>query len=170
MRIHNATVQTLATFAREAGIWTTLNNVIPRLAKLVDGKWVDAELDLSTWSAEVQCTCDVDVTVRHPAAQHVIRRAAKFPGAAALGGERAKLRRHGASVVTFAVETFGRLGPQAETFLQNLDSAAMKLDHIKGWAMRERRQGWCARLNVVIQRAMARQLLEARGTYARPGR
>ena len=131
---------------------------------------MDAELDLSTWSAEVHCTCDIDVTVRHPAAQHVVKRAAQAAGAAALEGEKAKTRRYGSSVTTFAVEAFGRLGPQAEAFLRSLDEAAMRLDNLKGWAMRERRQRWAARLSVVVQRSMARQLLEANGTYSRPGR
>ena len=99
----------------------------------------------------------------------MVQRASGQPAAAAIAGEKDKLHRYGPEVLPFAVETFGRLGPKAEEFLVRLDAAARRLDDLKGWPQRDRRARWNARLSVVVQRAIARQLLEARGIYAREG-
>ena len=140
---------------------------------MVNGRRADAETDPATWSADIDRTNNADVTIRHPAARHIASKAARTAGAAAAAGEQDKYRRYGSSITAVAVETFGRIGTQGDLFLARLETAAKRLDDLKGWPVRERMAGWRARLSVTLQRAMARQLPEARGTPAprslRPG-
>ena len=60
----------------------------------------------------------VDVSVRHPAAEQVVSRAARRPGEAARTGEREKHARYpGDRLTPFVIETPGRLGGEARQWL-----------------------------------------------------
>ena len=82
-----------------------------------------------------------DVTIRHPRAVRHVGSAADRDGAAAGEGEAAKLARYPAvadagleAVVPFAVETFGRLGPQALGLLRDARSRlAERSRAARGW-------------------------------------
>ena len=79
-------------------------------------------MDLATWSADTECTNNVDVTIRHQAARHIVGKAATTAGAAATAGEQDKHRRYGSSVTAVAVETFGRIGIHGDLFLARLET------------------------------------------------
>ena len=60
----------------------------------------------------------LDVTVRHPAAEHVVARAARRPGEAARAAEREKHARYpGDRLTPFVIEAPGRLGGEARQWL-----------------------------------------------------
>lgn len=73
----------------------------------------------------------MDVIITHPATQTMREKASKEVGAAAKEAEEAKRRDHakegtkGFTFVPFAIETYGRLGREAENLLKQwADSAA----------------------------------------------
>jgi hypothetical protein len=117
----------------------------------------------------------VDVTVRHPMASAYQPSASSRDGAAASVAEEKKLLRYpargGRSVVPFAMETWGRLGPSAEELMQTLASEATRHarrrgnDATAGAFLRR----WRATLDAVLQKSMAKALMSARvGLPGRP--
>ena len=71
----------------------------------------------------------LDVTVRHPGCAD-LRAAAATDAATAMAAEAEKLAKYpataGRQVTPFAVETYGRLGPQAEAFIETIAATARK--------------------------------------------
>lgn len=73
---------------------------------------------------------NVDVSVTHPAMHSVRIKASKTPGAAAEERDKAKKRYHekngtpGYSFVPFSVESYGRLGKDAENLLKDMAERA----------------------------------------------
>jgi hypothetical protein len=117
----------------------------------------------------------VDVTVRHPMASAYQPAAASQDNAAAEAAEAQKSDRYpprgGRSIVPFAVETWGRLGPQAEQLLESLAAEASRhavrrgQDATAGDFVRR----WRATLDALLQKDIALALDSARcGLPGRP--
>jgi len=104
----------------------------------------------------------VDVTIRHPRAQKYRARAREQDAAAARIAEQAKRVRYPArpeagllAAEPFAMETFGRLGPNALKLLREAEQRAAELDPaLRGWTRQALRQRWLALLSVQLQRGL----------------
>ena len=117
----------------------------------------------------------VDVTVRHPMSSAYQPAAASTDGVAAEEAEAQKVKRYppagGRVVIPFAMETWGRLGPQTEHLLQFL-AAEATLHHRRcgqdvtaGSFLRR----WRATLDAIILKSVALSLMAARcGLPGRP--
>ena len=95
-------------------------------------------------------------------------------GAAALSAEEQKLERYppcgGRKIVPFAMETWGRLGAQAEELLESVAAEASRHAQRRGHAYTasDFLRRWRATLDAVVQKALARALMSAR--VGLPGR
>ena len=110
----------------------------------------------------------VDVTIRHPTASAYARAAADHDGAAARAAEVDKGKRYppqgGRRVVPFAMETWGRLGPEADALLESLAAEAARHAHRRGQATVASAflRRWRATLDAALQKALAAALVSAR--------
>ena len=136
-----------------------------------EGEQVDAELDVVTWSPEPGLSLQLDVSVRHPAADRYIKQSRRTDGAAARKAEQEKQARYpsrnGIRVATFAIETFGRLGNEASETMQKLATAAAERDELRGMQVRNRVRRWQVQMSRTLFRATARTLLESTGAYVK---
>ena len=100
--------------------------------------------------------------------------AANGPAAAASKAEELKHDRYpaknGRSVTPFGIETWGRLGPSAESLLQELAGEAAKHARLRGHAATSSSflRRWRATLDACVQKSIVRSLLASR--YGLPGR
>ena len=110
-------------------------------------------------------------TLRHPQAERYLHRAARYENAANDKAAADKRYRYPASqgvkVIPFPCEIYGRLGRDAEAFLELLSGAAMDRDRLRSLMPRSRMQGWTVQLSRVLFRATAQSILEAQGCYTR---
>ena len=110
----------------------------------------------------------IDVTLRHPMASAYQPSAATCDAAAAVRAEAEKIKRYlpngGRSVIPFAMETWGRLGPQAEELLEILAAEATRHAERRGHATTACafKRRWLATLDAALQKAMASALASAR--------
>ena len=171
-RTHNAVVQVLHNCAKEAGLWASINVIVPEFSTTKPGgEILDAELDLATWAPDNKLTTYVDVTVRHPLADRYVHRAARFDSAANDRAATEKRSRYPASqgvkVTLFPCEDYGRLGRDAERYLELLSGAAEDRDRLRSLAPRSRIQGWTVQISRVLFRAVAQAVMEAQGCFTR---
>ena len=114
----------------------------------------------------------VDVTIRHAAHSRYQPRASSSAGHAAQQAEQEKAERYpaagGRAVTPFAVETWGRLGDQAEALLTHLAAAASRRDLLRGRVAVGRLQRWRATLDACLQKGVARAISAA--CFGLPGR
>ena len=91
--------------------------------------------------------------------------AARSDGAAAAKGEEDNqvryLARNGLRVTTFAVETFGRLGQEAEVVLTELAAAVRRRNLSRGLPAGCPLRRWRARISGLVARGFARTLRAA---------
>ena len=134
----------------------------------------DKEAWLDVWALGIPETPDLllDITVRNPVADRYRSSAAKGEAVAAAHAEQDKFDRYpaagGRQVWPVAYEVYGRAGEQAEQLLELLAAAARRRAHRRGKAAGQELQRWRARLDAVLQRAVAAQVLSAR--VGLPGR
>ena len=165
-------MQVLHNCAKEAGLWASINVIVPEFSTVkTNGEILDAELDLSTWSPDSKLTTFVDVTVRHPLADRYVHRAARVDNAANDRAATEKRSRYptsqGVKVTPFPCEVYGRLGRDAEKYLELLSAAAEGRDRLRSLAPRARIQGWTVQISRVLFRAVAQAIREAEGSYTR---
>ena len=127
---------------------TDVERVVPELSSPES----DAILDLVAFSPDNFSRFLVDVTVRTPHATKCTQ-AAMRPGEAAAIGARDKRERYGEMVLALPVETYGRLGEEAESTLWTLAQAAERAGG-NGTASRIHRS-WKTKLQRVVLRAVA---------------
>jgi hypothetical protein len=122
---------------------------------------------------------NVDVSVTHPAMHSVRVKASKTPGAAAEERDKQKRRYHekngtpGYSFVPFSVETYGRLGKDAENLLRDMAERAASTgdcdrDCFLHW-MRKEISLSLIRGNARVFRRYLGQLIRGTGTNFQPG-
>ena len=167
---HNAYADELANCITETGVHVRREAWI----KEFTSESSDAYLDVWAFGTPDVIDVLIDVTIRHPMAAAYQPSAARVQGHAAASGEREKKERYpaagGRSMTPFAVETWGRLGDEAEELLQTLAAAATR---------RETRRGhvpipgtilkrWRASLDATLQRGIARSVQSA--LFGLPGK
>jgi hypothetical protein len=122
---------------------------------------------------------NVDVSVTHPAMHSVRVKASKTPGAAAEERDKAKKRYHekngtpGYSFVPFSIETYGRLGKDAERLLKDMAVRAASTGDCDSvsflhW-MRKEISLSLIRGNARVFRRYLGQLIRGTGTDFQPG-
>ena len=143
------------------------------------------EVFVPEWSAEQEAWLDVwasgllevpdallDITVRHPRAERYQPGASEAEAFAASKAEQEKDTRYpsrcGRSVWPVAHETWGRLGPQAESLLQTCAAAAARRAYRRGRLPGACLRRWRAKLDATLHRSVAAQLAAA--WYGLPGR
>ena len=130
----------------------------------------DAVMDV--WSTGSSWICDkfVDVTVRHPCIRAVLGRAAQVDGAAAAAAEGDKQRRYpaagGVNVTTFAAETFGRLGLEAEALFSELAAATARRNLSRCMPPGRHLRRWRARISALVAKSVARAIRAAQAPAA----
>ena len=133
-----------------------------------------AILDVTAFGTAEVVDLIIDVTVRHPTCQKYGRTDQETERAAIMA-EAEKQTRYppaaGRRVTTFAIETWGRLGPEAEHVLQQLAGAARRRDQQRDRLALNRIPKWRALIDATNQRSIARRLLGAfLGTDGKPWR
>ena len=133
-----------------------------------------AILDVTAFGTAEIVDLIIDVTGRHPTCAKY-GRADREPERAATMAEVEKQQRYppagGRRVTTFAVETWGRLGPEAEQVIQQLAGAARRRDQQRDRLAVNRVPKWRALIDATNQRSIARRLLGAfLGTDGKPWR
>ena len=140
------------------------------IAELSSGQ----EAWLDVWGHGVLEAPDIllDITVRHPRASRYRPLSENEPGSAAAKAEKEKADRYpsasGRHVIPVAHETWGRLGSQAEQFLDTCASAAQRRAHRRCRVSGGEGRRWRARLDGALHRAVAMQ--QASGQRGLPGR
>ena len=155
---HSRLVCTVRSILRESGATVSPTEVPVAGWRRSDGS--GARLDIGFWAGGDRQF--VDVTVRHPRARKYVTDSAAQDGAAARTAERHKRERYPAeasaglhTVLPFAVETFGRLGPGALDLLRAAHQRAMERDStLRGWAGSALFARWLALLSCELQRSL----------------
>ena len=166
-RRHNDLAEEYASIIEEAGGIARREVFVAEFSGVKEA-WLDV------WGYGVAELPDLllDVTVRHPRAGWYRDAAASTPSAAASAGEREKYDRYlasaGRAVWPVAHETWGRLGPEAERLLVALAAAARRHAHRRGRPAGRELGRWRQRLDGILQRAVALQLIAA--VHGLPGR
>ena len=128
-----------------------------------------SEAVLDVWAFGVADVADllVDVTITHPLCASQQPQASTEAGSAAAAAEMRKWQRYpaagGRMVVPFAVETWGRLGDEAESLLETLAAAASRRANLRGHSCSATGylKRWRAALDAVAQRGVAMSLTSA---------
>ena len=144
----------LATELRRLHFETDVERVVPELSSPES----DAIMDLVTFSPDNFSRFLVDVTVRTPHATRCTQASVR-PGEAASLGASDKRERYGETVLALPVETYGRLGDEAESTLWTLAQAAERAGG-NGTASRIHRS-WKMKLQRVVLRAVVDEALLA---------
>ena len=165
---HGEICELVGGFHAETGAVVRREALVPEFHK----NSVDAFLDV--WAFGVPEISDLllDVTVRHPGAVSYVERAAQTPGFCCAEASRDKHNRYpptgGRHAVCFAVETWGRLGPEAEAVLVHAAGVAAHRDSLHSRSASGRLQRWRSQLDAALHRAVANAILY--GHAGLPGR
>ena len=155
---HSRLVHELRGVLRESGAVVPAREVEVPGWQRADG--TRARLDVAfAWAGR---ECYADVTIRHPCAAKYVRQAGAQDGAALRLAEAGKRSRYPAvaaagldAVEPFAVETFGRLGPNAVRLLRTArQQAAERQAPYARWAGPALHQKWLASLSCSLQQAL----------------
>jgi len=123
MRPHRVLESNLGRALADAGAEIDIERVVPTLYTWVDGKCIEANLDIVyAWPGRCYQQC-LDVSIRCP---HSERHpdAHQTAGSAAKGVEIDNLWRYGPVVLTISFETYGRIGQATVVALTELAAAA----------------------------------------------
>ena len=166
---HNELADLVARMSQEAGATVTRETPIREFQ--TDRP---AILDVTAFGTAEIVDLIVDVTVRHPTCKKYGRTDLETERAAQIA-EVEKQQRYrpagGRKVTTFAIESWGRLGPEAEQTLQMLSAAARRRDQQRDKLALNRIPKWRALIDATNQRSIARRLLGAfLGTDGKPWR
>ena len=124
LRTHRALTEQLAVELRRSGANVDLERAIPALYKCADnGTVTEAILDVVYSFPRGPVTRHLDVTVRCPFAS-AYKKAHANLAVAVQGGEDAKAWRYGPSVIPVAFESFGRLGRDSTSKLEDMAAEA----------------------------------------------
>ena len=155
---HSRLVHELRGVLRESGAVVPAREVEVPGWQRADG--TRARLDVAfAWAGR---ECYADVTIRHPCAAKYVRQAGAQDGAALRLAEAGKRSRYPAvaaagldAVEPFAVETFGRLGPNAVRLLRTArQQAAEQQAPYARWTGTALHQKWLASLSCSLQQAL----------------
>ena len=152
--LHSRVVAVLRSVLRDSGA------LVPNREVFVAG-WGTASGEAARLEIEFTVTGVrryVDVVVKHPRARDVVATAADLDGAAAAKGKMAKLRRYSAvpelgldTVLSFGVESFGRLDKSALRLLRSAKSRVEQADgRFGGWLGHSLLQRWHAQLSCAL--------------------
>ena len=166
--LHNPIADLVATFLTTAGFDARREVSIPEFTtQKIDTSapsgvcLVDGIVDVLGWHV-VLGEFLLDVTVRHPHAVSVAKKAATVAGSAAAHGERDKHVRYpprgGRSIVPLAIETFGRLGTEFDEWLMTLSSAARARDRNSGLSGCRHLSKWRAALSTALYKGIAKTI------------
>ena len=166
--LHNPIAELAASFLTTAGFDARHEVSIPeftsqRINPTSPGgvDFIDGIVDVLGWHV-VLGEFLLDVSVRHPLAVQVARRAATVAGTAALAGERDKHLRYpakaGRCIVPLAVETFGRIGCEFDEWLMTLASAARARDRDSGLSGMRHLTTWRSALNTALYKGIAKTI------------
>ena len=145
---HTAMKRMLAGELRRLHFETDVERVVPELSSPES----DAIMDLVTFPPDNFSRFLVDVTVRTPHATRCSQASVR-PGEAASLGASDKRERYGETVLALPLETYGRLGDEAESTLWTLAQAAERAGG-NGTASRIH-PSWKTKLQRVVLRAVA---------------
>ena len=160
-RVHGSLCRALANIGREAGCEVTSEEIVPELLSGEPGsdEAVEARLDLHVW-AHPPFPAEWFVDVTHHHAWAVRQRSGQLrPGKTAEEAEARKYERYGpgrggVSVTPAAVESWGRLGPEFEKLLRQLNARWGNLKQADASACAATSRRWKAELGVAQVRAM----------------
>ena len=153
---HDGLADMLTGFAGSASCVTQREVSVEEFSTPQKAAVLDLEVCQSYWTGPRL----VDVTVRHPCARYNLARASRTAGASAKAAEKSKQDRYpprgGRIVTAFAVETFGRIGAEAEALLQDWAAAAARNNIRRGRPPGRHLRRWRAKVSALIAQAVAR--------------
>ena len=163
--MHNALCRCLRRFAKQSGVQADLEEVCPALLQGSPGQddCVEARLDVHLWgNGQAVYEEWVDVTVTHPWKHAAKHKASREDGVGAGQAEESKCSRYGTGTggvqcVTFAAESWGRLGASACAVLDRV--ALQYSEHCCAPRSRVLRR-WLAELGVAMCRAQAESVAQ----------
>ena len=174
---HAAVNELLAQAGREAGYAGLLEQVVPELGlrqRKRDGRIVleEARLDVDLFGHATAPDRLLDATVRHPAAAHILRKAARMVGAAAAEGVDAKTKRYppraGKSVIACAVETWGHVHGDLHALLADLGVLAAQRQRDRGVQPTRWLARWRTQLSIQLALQVSKAILNAYPAHVRP--
>ena len=179
--LHHAVADLLADFITEAGALARREVFVPEFhgkpaaaATADDDETHRRAAYLDVWGFGSNDIPDllVDVTIRNAAAPRYQPQAAASPGAAARKASAEKQMRYppagGRRAMTFALESWGRLGAEGEAILLSIRAAADRRSARYGHVQPGRFTRWRRQLDATMQRGLARCISSA--TVGLPGR
>ena len=178
--LHHAACEQLCGFCAEAGAVPRREVFVPEFAASRtkhtatddDERRKAAFLDVWAFGTAEVSDLLADVTFRHAGAERYQPLASQRPGAAARKAAEEKQARYpargGRKVVTFGLESWGRLGAEGEALLLALRAAADNRDRRTGHCQPGRLLRWRRQLDATVQRGIAKCLQSS--LYGLPGR
>ena len=169
-RRHNDLAEDHASFIEEAGGLARLEVYVPEMSTAAPSSRdarCKGEAWLDVWGYGVCEYPDLllDVRVAHPHAARYRAQASKVPGHAAAYGEVEKHDRYppaqGREIVAVVHETWGRLGAEAEDFLERLAAAARRRGLRRGRDSVNTLARWREKIDGTLHKAVAMQLAAA---------
>ena len=163
--LHAECANILAEAGKQAGYTTFRESCIPQLQQVdSQGNVVDAILDVEMDKHNQEHGMLLYVSVRHPAAEGIVRRAAECDGHAAALAVEQKAKRYPAAfgrvVTPCIIETFGRTEPHLDQLLVLLDGLARKQKRTRTSPTPWRKK-WALQLELTVARGIARGILAA---------
>ena len=132
----------------------------------------DAFLDVELFGHPYAPDRLLDATVRHAAAKRIVKKAARFRGAAAAEGVLCKEKRYptvgGKSVIPCAVETWGLIEEKMEALIDDLAVLASQRQRDRGLEPTRWKKRWLTILSAGLAMDIGLALLEAMPVHCRP--
>ena len=174
---HAAVNDILAQAGRDAGYAALLEQVVPELGlrkRKRDGRIIfeEARLDVELFGHPTAPDRLLDGTVRHPAARHIVRKAALSVGAAAKDGVETKEKRYppraGKSVIPCAVETWGHVDAKLDGLLADLAVLASQRQIDRGVQPTKWLSRWRTQISLQLAMSISKAILMAVPSHVRP--
>ena len=170
--------KTLAQAGRDSGYAALLEQVVPELGvrkrSRQNGHVVleEAFLDVELFGHPTDPDRLLDGTVRHPAAKHAIKYAARQCGYAASEGVTSKEKRYppraGKSVTPCAMETWGYAESKLVALIEELAVLAAQRQRDRGIVPTRWRRRWFTALSLGLAIDIGKAILAAMPVHARP--
>jgi len=170
---------TLAQAGRDAGYAVLMEQVVPEFGLKRRGRsgretFEEAILDVEFFGHPTAPDKLLDGTIRHPAASHILDKAAVEVGAAAGEGVRSKMERYppsgGKIVVPCAVETWGFADERLDELLQELATLAAQRQRDRGMVPSRWRARWRTMISIFLAMDIGKAILSSLSVHFRPER
>ena len=174
---HAAINDILKQAGKDAGYAALLEQVVPELGlrrRLRSGVEVleEARLDVELFGHPYAADRLLDGTVRHPAAEHVLAKAAREVGAAARCGVATKEKRYptraGKAVTACAMETWGYIDDGLDALLAELAVLAAQRQKDRGVQPTRWRLRWRTLLSISVAMSCGKAILASLPSHAKP--